>query len=238
MHNAGSDGTFRPVVFPEPDGGRGIVAVTEDISVDSLYSAYLQGVFPWFCEDRGEPVVWWSPDPRFVLLPGELHVPDRLERFLKRTPYRYTFDVDFEAVITGCANVRRPGQAGTWIGPKIIDAYCRLHREGIAHSVEVWRGDTLAGGLYGVLIGRVFCGESMFSLESDSAKSAFVLFVRAFASCGGALIDSQVYTDNLARFGAKNVSRAAFLRLERELLPQPLTEDPAEAFYRACRGTD
>ena len=139
-------------------------------------------------------------------------------------------DKAFPDVMRGCASMERKGQNGTWIGTKMIEVYCELARRGIARSVEAWHDGKLAGGFYGVLIGRVFCGESMFTIESDSAKSAFVLFARAFAACGGKLIDSQVYTDNIARYGAKNISRQAFLRLESELLYTPLTGNLQKQF--------
>jgi leucyl/phenylalanyl-tRNA---protein transferase len=210
------------MVFDINSGRRGIVAVTGELTTGLLIQAYMQGVFPWYNEADGEPVVWWCPDPRFVVLPQHLHIPERLDRFLRHSPFTYTIDRDFSAVINGCASVNRRGQQGTWIGPQMIAAYTTLHAAGYAHSVEVWDGSMLAGGFYGVLIGSVFCGESMFSLQSDSAKSAFALFARSFFACGGQLIDSQVYTDNLARFGAFNVSRDAFLRLEGQALNTPL----------------
>ena len=224
---------FQPIIFPSPeDADRGIVAVTDELSLDLLYSAYLQGIFPWYNESEGEPVVWWSPDPRFVLFPQELHVPRRLKRYLRHTPYRYTIDRAFPQVMEACSSVNRPDQGGTWIGPTMIEAYCQLFDCGVAHSVEVWREEKLVGGLYGVLVGQVFFGESMFSYEADTSKSAFVLFVEAFRSCGGQLIDSQVYTSNLARFGARNISRSSFLRLEKEFLSQDLTRDLQEEFHR------
>lgn len=223
--------------FPKPgtDAGDSVCAVTEGITLQLLYSAYMQGVFPWFDEDYGEPVVWHSPDPRFVLKMDLLHVPKSIDRFLKHSPYTYTMDKDFAGVIEGCRNMNRPDQDGTWIGKKIIDAYTKFHEAGYAHSVEVWHGDRLVGGLYGVLIGSVFCGESMFTVESDSAKSAFVLFARAFEKCGGKMIDSQVYTDNIARYGACNISRDAFLRLEKMYLNLPLEGDLKACFEESVK---
>lgn len=219
------------IKFPEPHKGQhNICCYTETIPLQILFSAYLQGVFPWFNEDEGEPVFWYSPDPRFCLQMEKLHVPKSIDKFLKHTPYVYTMDEDFVGVMEGCRNMNRAGQTGTWIGPKMIDAYTKFHKAGFAHSVEVWHDGQLAGGLYGVLIGSVFYGESMFTKESDSAKSAFVLFARAFASCGGKLIDSQVYTDNIARYGAANISRQAFLRLEEQYLYQPLNGDLKKTF--------
>lgn len=223
--------TAHIITFPGPHKKyHNICCYSDTIPLQLLYSAYMQGVFPWFNEDAGEPVFWYSPEPRFCLQMENLHVPKSIDRFLKRTPYAYTMDKDFVGVVDGCRTMTRAGQKGSWIGKKIMDAYTQFFNAGYAHSVEVWHDGALVGGLYGVLIGSVFCGESMFTIESDSAKSAFVLFARAFAACGGKLIDSQVYTDNIARYGAKNISRQAFLRLESELLYTPLTGNLQKQF--------
>lgn len=219
------------IPFPEPTKkSHYICGYSKSMPLQLLYSAYMQGVFPWFCEDDGDPVLWYSPDPRFVLRMENFHVPKSIDRFLKHTPYTYTMDTAFTKVMECCRAMKRPGQNGTWIGPMIIDAYTKFFDAGFAHSVEAWHDGALVGGLYGVLLGSVFCGESMFTKESDSAKSAFVLFARAFEKCGGKLIDSQVYTDNIARYGAVNISREAFLRLEHEYIPQPLAAPLKETF--------
>lgn len=233
--------TTRILGFNEPGFlgagfNKDIVGVTNGISQERLYSAYMQGIFPWFNEDDGEPVVWYSPNPRFCLPMEELHVPSSVDKFLKHTPFSYTFDKDFSAVIHGCRAMSRAGQGGTWIGEKMIRAYEEFHENGFAHSVEVWHEGWLAGGLYGVLIGSVFMGESMFTLESNSSKSAFVLFARAFAASGGKLIDSQVYTQNIARYGARNISRDAFLRLEGEYLSLPLEKSLSAEFERVANA--
>lgn len=214
--------------FPEPDFN-GFCGYGPDLSPVLLLAAYAQGVFPWFNDDV-DPVAWWSLDPRFVLLPSDFHVPKRLERFLKHNQkladeerFSFTTDKAFESVISLCASVKRQGQKGTWITKRMIDVYCILHEMGFAHSFESWHGSRLVGGFYGVLIGSVFFGESMFTLESNAAKCRFVTFVRDFIKCGGALIDCQAYTDNLSRYGAKNISRVAFLRLEKEHLFKPLS---------------
>ncbi|MBQ9494077.1 MAG: leucyl/phenylalanyl-tRNA--protein transferase [Treponema sp.] len=230
----GSDFSF--VRFPIRASVReGLLGCTEIITPSLVFSAYLQGIFPWYNED--DPVLWWSPDPRFVLPVQELHTPRSAARFLKNTPYTYTMDKAFVNVITLCANVKRRDQNGTWICSDMIDVYCELFERGIAHSVEAWLGNELAGGFYGVLIGKVFCGESMFTLLPNAGKSAFILFMRAFETCGGKLVDSQVYTENIARYGARNISRAAFLRMESELLPAHLHGDMHIAFKETARKT-
>ncbi len=223
--------------FPEPGTqykmfGDSICAITEDIDLQVLYSAYMQGVFPWFSEDDGEPVVWHSTDPRFCLVPKDFHIPKSVLKFLKHTPYRYTMDICFERVIRECSLAKRDGQNGTWIGRKIIDSYTEFHKAGYAHSFEVWEDGILVGGFYGVLIGSVFCGESMFTKKSDSSKSAFVLFMQTFIECGGLLLDSQSYTGNMARYGTKNISRDAFLRLEQNALFVPLKKDLKAEFLK------
>ncbi len=220
----------RIVPFGEPGTeyvrlGRQICGITEDLNVQLLFSAYMQGVFPWFDESRGEPVVWYSTDPRFCILPEHYHEPESCRKALKKTPYTYTMDRCFKRVMTECASMKREGQDGTWIGPKMIDVYTKLHKAGLAHSVEVWKNGKLCGGFYGVLIGSVFFGESMFTKERDSSKTAFMLFARTFWECGGLLVDSQSYTDNIARYGAENISRDAFLRLEKTALHKPLEKD-------------
>lgn len=184
----------------------------------------MQGIFPWFNENEGDPVLWQSPDPRFILPVENLHVSKSIEKFLKHTPYTYTMDTCFARVMEECGKMERAGQNGTWIGPKMLKAYSEFHKAGYAHSIEVWHNGDLVGGLYGILIGSVFCGESMFTKMPNSSKSAFVLFARAFAEAGGKLIDCQVYTDNMARYGAFEVSREEFLTLEKPLLTLPLTK--------------
>ncbi|MDR2898368.1 MAG: leucyl/phenylalanyl-tRNA--protein transferase [Spirochaetaceae bacterium] len=204
-----SDQRFR---FPDPESaGDGVVAVGGNLSPGMLLSAYSQGIFPWFSKD--DPLLWWSPDPRFVIEIGEFRMPSRLERFMKQSPFVHRVDTAFEEVIRHCASAKRPGQDGTWIQQDMVDAYCTLHREGYAHSVETWLDDKLVGGFYGVRLGDVFFGESMFSLVSEASKTAFCFFVRKFRDEGGALIDSQIYTDHIARFGGKNISRTAYLRM-------------------------
>lgn len=198
--------------FPDAEETMGsVVAVGGNLSPGMLVSAYTQGIFPWFNED--DPLYWQSPDPRFVILPGAFHVPSRLARDMKHQRFSIRVDTSFSRVITFCSGVSREGQDGTWITDDIIDAYTELHRLGIAHSVEAWLGNDLVGGFYGVHLGSVFFGESMFTRVSDASKTAFATFAQFFFShMKGAMIDSQVYTDHIARFGGANISRSAYLR--------------------------
>lgn len=198
--------------FPDADATRGtVVAVGGNLSPGMILSAYEQGVFPWFNDD--DPLYWQSPDPRFVILPETFHVPSRLDRLMRRREFEIRIDTAFERVIGCCSSVSRDGQCGSWITDDMIDAYVELHRLGVAHSVEAWKDGQLAGGLYGLYLGDAFFGESMFTRASDSAKIAFVTFAREFfGPMGGKIIDSQVYTDNMARFGGFNISRTAYLR--------------------------
>ncbi len=176
-----------------------------------LLSAYSQGVFPWYSE--GEPLLWWNPDPRFVLFADRLHIPHSLKKLLNKKRFRYSYDSRFREVVEYCSSVPRPGQEGTWITPAMIDAYVELHRLGFAHSLEVWVGENLAGGLYGVSLGRVFCGESMFSLENGASKAGLVHLVRTLKPLGFGIIDCQVPTKHLAAMGAEEISRGEYLGL-------------------------
>ena len=207
--------------FPLPEqSDDGLVAVGGNLSPGMLRSAYLQGIFPWFNEE--DPILWWSPDPRFVLFPEELHVPKSLRRVLNQNVFEFSMDKNFKEVISFCAAAERAGQKGTWIRPDMIEGYTKLHECGLAHSVEAYLDGKLAGGFYGVLIGSVFFGESMFTHVENASKAAFCIFVEAFRKAGGKLIDSQIYTDHIARFGGRNISRAAFLRYEKDYLEEPL----------------
>ncbi len=198
--------------FPEPEDACGsVVAVGGNLSPGMIVSAYTQGIFPWFNDD--DPLYWQSPDPRFVILPESFHVPSRLERTVKKSPFQIRTDTAFERVIGCCSGVVRKNQQGSWITEDMMDAYIELHHEGLAHSVEAWQDGRLVGGFYGILMGGVFFGESMFTRADDAAKTAFTVFARHFFDkMGGVLIDSQVYTDNMARFGGINISRSAYLR--------------------------
>ncbi|MEF8793074.1 leucyl/phenylalanyl-tRNA--protein transferase [Thiohalorhabdus sp.] len=223
-------------VFPDPEQAaspEGIVAIGGDLNVGRLVQAYRQGIFPWYNEY--EPILWWSPDPRLVLYPGQLHVGRSLRKRLKRTAVGITFDTDFAGVIRGCAEPRGDGPegAGTWLDPQMIQAYRRLHAHGLAHSVEAWdEAGNLVGGLYGVALGRVFFGESMFTRVTDASKGAFVHGVRTLADHGYRLIDCQVYSDHLARFGAVEIPRSRFLLELDRALAEP---EPAEPWPYAKR---
>jgi leucyl/phenylalanyl-tRNA---protein transferase len=185
----------------------GLLAAGGDLSPERLIQAYGLGIFPWFSE--GEPILWWSPDPRMVLFPAQLKVARSLRKALKRD-YEVRADTAFREVVLACARTRRPGQRGTWITQGIVDAYCRLHALGFAHSVETWVDGELAGGLYGVAVGRVFFGESMFTRVTDCSKIAMVHLVRQLERWEFELIDCQMATSHLASFGALEVPRSEF----------------------------
>lgn len=187
----------------------GLLAVGGDLTVDRLLTAYRRGIFPWYAD--GDPILWWSPDPRLVLYPQELSVSKSLKRVINKDLFQITYDKAFEAVIRGCAEIKRSYGEGTWITDEMKDAYCRLYRHGYAHSVEAWQSGKLVGGLYGVIIGRVFFGESMFSKVSNSSKVAFVRLVQHLDQLQFMLIDCQVKTDHLMRFGAREIPRKVFL---------------------------
>jgi leucyl/phenylalanyl-tRNA--protein transferase len=187
----------------------GLLAVGGDLSTERLLLAYRSGIFPWY--SPGEPILWWSPDPRLVLYPEELKTSKSLRKVIKRKRFRVTFDQNFDAVIRACAEAKRAYGEGTWITDEMEDAYCLLHRKGYAHSVEAWQGERLAGGLYGISIGCAFFGESMFSRVSNASKVALVMLVEKLKRLDFKLIDCQVRTDHLIRFGAREIPRKLFL---------------------------
>ncbi|BBO72801.1 leucyl/phenylalanyl-tRNA--protein transferase [Desulfosarcina widdelii] len=196
--------------FPPPHLAikEGLLAVGGDLSVERLLLAYRSGIFPWYSE--GEPILWWSPDPRLVLYPDELKISRSLRKVIKRKRFHITFDQDFEAVITGCAEAKRSYGEGTWITEEMKSAYIELHHLGYAHSVEAWQEEKLVGGLYGIAMGRAFFGESMFSRVSNASKVAFVSLVQTLQKKHFTIIDCQVRTDHLMRFGAREVTRKVF----------------------------
>jgi leucyl/phenylalanyl-tRNA--protein transferase len=211
----------RAVAFPDPRLAEpdGLLAVGGDLSPERLLAAYSAGIFPWFSGDQ--PILWWSPDPRLVLEPAALHVPRSLQRTLRRATYWVTADTAFEQVIRACAATPRPGQDGTWITGGMIEAYQALHALGYAHSFEAWEGDALVGGLYGVSLGAAFFGESMFARRPDASKVAFATGVSFLRRRGVRLIDCQVRTDHLVRFGAEDWPRERFLDALEDALRVP-----------------
>jgi leucyl/phenylalanyl-tRNA---protein transferase len=210
------DAVFPDPALSEPDG---LLAVGGDLSPERLLTAYAEGIFPWFGDDS--PILWWSPDPRLVLDPAAVHVPRSLARTIRHGRFRVTADTAFERVIRRCAEQDRPGQDGTWITGEMIDAYLRLHGLGFAHSFEAWDGEALAGGLYGVSLGAAFFGESMFADRPDASKVAFVQAVEWLRGVGVRLVDCQVRTDHLVRFGAREIPRAEFLARLADALDHP-----------------
>ncbi|MGM0574701.1 MAG: leucyl/phenylalanyl-tRNA--protein transferase [Myxococcota bacterium] len=209
------------LVFPHPElaDPSGLLAVGGDLRPERLLLGYRTGIFPWY--DEGMPLLWHSPDPRMVLHPRELHVGRSLRKHMRRRPYTLRFDTAFRDVITACASVPRPGQNGTWLTEEMIEAYVLLHDMGYAHSAEAWRDGELVGGLYGVSLGGMFFGESMFARADDASKIAFVATVRQLRRWGVGLVDCQVYTEHLARFGAREIPRHVFLGQLRDQLDVP-----------------
>lgn len=200
-----------PEAFPDIDNAcrepNGLLAAGGDLSRERLLYAYQHGIFPWY--EDGQPILWWSPDPRCVLKPDNFHIARRLARWLRSTPFAITFNRAFDAVVQECAG-QRMGQHGTWITAEMRDAYNSLHRGGWAHSVEVWSGDTLVGGLYGLAIGKVFFGESMFSRESNASKGAMLAICRELTRHEFNFIDCQVVSPHLLTLGAVTMPRAVF----------------------------
>ena len=211
----------RRVEFPSPleAGPEGLVAVGGNLSPGVLLSAYSQGVFPWYSE--GEPLLWWSPDPRFVLFPSEIHIPKSLRRTLNKGRFTYSLDRAFTDVIVGCSETPRHAQGGTWITDDMVAGYVKLHELGYAHSVEVWDGEVLAGGLEGVSLGGMCFGESMFTRVPDASKAGFVTFVKLLERHEFDCVDSQMYTEHLDRFGARDMDRSDFLDLLSVSLERP-----------------
>lgn len=207
---------FPPVEAAEDWGG---LAVGGDLSPERLLLAYRSGIFPWY--DDTQPIIWYAPDPRFVLFPDRLHVPRRLRPVFNRQQFTVTYDTSFHEVIRQCQQRPRPGQSGTWITEEMRVAYGHLHQLGYAHSVEVWQDNKLVGGLYGIALGAVFFGESMFSAVSNASKVGLITLVRQLKHHHFALMDCQVHTPHVARLGGENIQRADYMRLLREGLGQP-----------------
>lgn len=199
---------FPPVEMATEEG---IVAIGGDLGVERLLLAYRSGIFPWYSED--EPIVWWSPDPRFVLFPEQLRVTKSMQSVLNNGTFRFTINRDFTAVLQNCKTITRKEQEGTWITPAVQNAYTHLHELGYAHSAEAWMNGELVGGLYGIRLGNVFFGESMFSKVSNASKFAFINYVRQLQKENVMLIDCQVYTPHLESLGAKMIARKKFIEL-------------------------
>lgn len=189
----------------------GIIAVGGDLSTERLLLAYNSGIFPWF--EDGEPITWWSPEWRMVLFLDDLKISKSMRNILNRDVFKVTFNQDFKAVISNCQSVKREGQNGTWITDDMIAAYCKLHELGHAQSVEVWQNDQLVGGLYGVDLGHVFCGESMFSKVSNASKVAFIHLVQKLKKEGYLLLDCQVYNEHLESLGCVEIERDDFMMI-------------------------
>lgn len=200
--------------FPSPESAseEGIVAIGGDLSPERLLNAYRSGIFPWYNDQ--DPILWWSPDPRFVLFTDKLHISKNTHKLLRKKPYRVTFNQNFYEVITCCASTPRKEQEGTWIHPEVIQAYYELHQRGFAHSVEVWEQDTLVGGLYGIKLNHVFCGESMFSLRNNASQYGFITFLQQYPEI--TLVDCQIHSEYLEKMGAEHISRADFLQIIRQ----------------------
>jgi len=213
--------------FPFPDPAEwkdDIIAVGGNLSPGMLLSAYAQGIFPWYNPE--DPVIWQSPDPRFVIYPEKLHISASMRKIIRRGEFNITFDRDFAGVIKGCAETERPGQGGTWITGDIIEAYSELNCLGWVHSAEAWQDGELTGGCYGVKIGRVFFGESMFARKPNASKAAFLCLAKRLFSVGTVFIDCQIPTRHLSSLGGEELNREDFLALLRNCLDNRRIKDP------------
>jgi leucyl/phenylalanyl-tRNA--protein transferase len=199
--------------FPPVDQANrdGILAIGGDLSPERLQLAYKSGIFPWF--EEGEPIMWWSPNPRMVLFLDELIVSKSMRNILNRNSFKVTFNQNFRDVISNCQNIERDGQNGTWITNEMIEAYYKMHELGIAKSVEVWQDEVLVGGLYGIDLGHIFCGESMFSKVSNASKVAFIALVHQLKVENYKLLDCQVYNPHLESLGCREIDRTAFMEI-------------------------
>ena len=212
-------------VFPHPDLAEedGLLALGGDLSVPRLLQAYAWTVFPWYSEET--PLLWWSPDPRLVLFCDEFHMPRSLRRTLNKGEFRLSVDQSFEQIIQGCARAKRPEGEGTWLTPEMIDAYSELHRQGHAHCVATWQGEELVGGIYGVALGRIFYGESMFYSVPNASKAALVALVQVLRERGFTAMDCQQTTAHMLRFGAREIPRGQLLHLVQKGLEETRVQD-------------
>ncbi len=204
------------LLFPEVTHAdkEGLLAIGGDLSPERLLLAYKNGIFPWF--NDGSPILWWSPDPRMVLFPEEVKISKSMKQLIKKKPFRITWNTRFKEVLHQCSTIDRKDQDGTWITADMKKAYMQLHKMGVAKSLEVWEDDELVGGLYGIDLGQVFCGESMFSKVSNASKYAFIHLAQVLNEKGYQLIDCQVYNSHLASLGAREISRNKFMDLLRD----------------------
>jgi leucyl/phenylalanyl-tRNA--protein transferase len=208
MYYLSDDLIFPPVSEADYDG---ILAIGGDLSPERLQLAYKSGIFPWF--EEGDPIIWWSPNPRMVLFPDELIVSKSMRNILNRKTFAVTFNQNFRDVISNCQKIKRDGQNGTWITNEMTEAYCKLHEMGIAKSVEVWQNEELVGGLYGIDMGHVFCGESMFSKVSNASKVAFIALVNHLKDNNYKLLDCQVHNPHLESLGCREIDREEFMEI-------------------------
>jgi leucyl/phenylalanyl-tRNA--protein transferase len=208
MYYLSPDLFFPPVDQANRDG---ILAIGGDLSPERLLLAYKSGIFPWF--EDGEPIMWWSPNPRMVLFLDELIISKSMRNILNRNIFTVTFNENFRDVISNCQNIERDGQNGTWITNDMIEAYCKMHELGIAKSVEVWQDEVLVGGLYGIDLGHIFCGESMFSKVSNASKVAFIALVNQLKAANHKLLDCQVYNPHLESLGCREIDRIDFMEI-------------------------
>lgn len=208
MHYLSKDLFFPPVSEADEEG---ILAIGGDLDPERLKLAYKSGIFPWF--NPGEPILWWSPDPRMVLFLDELRVSKSMRNILNRNQFKVTLNKNFAAVISNCKSIKRDGQEGTWISNEMIAAYCELNNQGIAKSIEVWQDEVLVGGLYGIDLGHIFCGESMFSKVSNASKVAFIALVEYLRRGNYKLLDCQVYNPHLESLGCVEIDREEFMSI-------------------------
>ncbi|WP_299800464.1 leucyl/phenylalanyl-tRNA--protein transferase [uncultured Maribacter sp.] len=201
------------LIFPPVDSANveGLLAVGGDLSPERLLLAYQSGIFPWF--DNDSIILWWSPDPRMILYPEQIKISKSMKKVIRNNQFRLTKNTCFKEVLEYCSSVPREGQDGTWITDEMKNAYIALHERGIAKSYEVWEGDTLVGGLYGIDLGHIFCGESMFSLTSNASKFAFIKLAQELQEKEYSIIDCQLHTDHLESMGAQEISRKDFIKI-------------------------
>lgn len=201
------------ISFPNPelyDGHEGVIAYGGDVSVERIWFAYQLGIFPWY--NPGEEILWWCPDPRFVLFPNELKVSKSMRKIMDRNMFTFTENQSFREVIKNCQKINRKGQTGTWLSNELMNSFMKLHEYGLAKSIEVWHNGELAGGFYGLQIGNVFCGESMFTKVANASKAGFIYFVENYKNSIN-LIDCQSHTEHLESFGARMISKKEFLKI-------------------------